>query len=108
MTNRNLIIYVVDDDLSVRRALKLLLKAHGFIVEAFSSAADFLAFKHPKVTSCLILDLRLPHMDGLALQEALKVRGLTIPIIFISGHGSIPKSVKAMRGGRRFPTQTFH
>jgi FixJ family two-component response regulator len=98
MTSRP-IIYVVDDDASVCRALALLLKAHDFNVEAFTCAADFLAFKHLKVPSCLVLDLRLPNMNGLALQETMTAQGLTIPIIFISGHGDIPKSVKAMKGG---------
>ena len=99
MTSRKPIIYVVDDDVSVSRALSLLLKAHDFNVETFTRAADFLAFKHPKITSCLILDLRLPQMNGLALQETMAVQGLTIPIIFISGRGDIPKSVRAMKGG---------
>ncbi len=99
MTNRKPIIYVVDDDISVCRALALLLNSHGFQVETFKSAADFLAFKHTKAASCLVLDLRLPHVNGLALQEKMTMRGLTIPIIFISGHGDIPKSVKAMKGG---------
>ncbi len=99
MTSRKPIIYVIDDDVSVGRALSLLLKAHDFTVETFTCAADFLAFKHPKSTCCLILDLRLPHMNGLVLQETMASQGLTIPIIFISGHGNIPKSVKAMKGG---------
>jgi FixJ family two-component response regulator len=99
MTIRQPIIYVVDDDVSVCRALELLLRAHGFNVKTFKRAADFLAFKHPKVLSCLVLDLRLPQMNGLDLQEAMTTQGLTIPVIFISGHGDIPKSVKAMKGG---------
>ena len=99
MTSRKPIIYVIDDDVSVGRALSLLLKSHGFTVETFTRPADFLAFKHPKTTCCLILDLRLPHMNGLVLQETMASQGLTIPIIFISGHGDIPKSVKAMKGG---------
>ena len=92
-------IYVVDDDLSVRRALALLLKAYDFKVETFTDAASFLSFKHPKTPSCLILDLRLPHMNGLLLQEKMAAQELMIPIIFISGHGNIPKSVKAMKWG---------
>jgi FixJ family two-component response regulator len=92
-------IYVVDDDVSICRALSLLLKAHGFKVETFTCAADFLAFKHPKVSSCLVSDLRMPNMNGLVLQETMAAQGLTIPIIFVSGHGDIPKSVKAMKGG---------
>ena len=99
MTTRRPIIYVVDDDISVCRALALLLKSHDFHVETFTSAKDFLASKHPKVPSCLVLDLRLRHTNGLVLQETMTTQGLTIPIIFISGHGDIPKSVKAMKGG---------
>jgi len=99
MTSRKPIIYVIDDDVSIGRALSLLLKAHDFTVETFTRPADFLAFKHPKTTCCLILDLRLPQMNGLVLQETMASQGLTIPIIFISGHGNIPKSVKAMKGG---------
>ena len=99
MTDRKPIIYVVDDDISVCRALALLLKSHDFHVETFTCAEDFLASKHPKAASCLVLDLRLRHTNGLVLQETMTTQGLTIPIIFISGHGDIPKSVKAMKGG---------
>ena len=93
------IIYVVDDDVSMRRALKLLLEQHGFRVETFTRAAEFLAVKHNKVPSCLILDIRMPGMTGLALQEAMAARQVTIPIVFITGHGDIPMSVKAIQGG---------
>ena len=99
MNNRGSIIYVVDDDVSICRALTLLLKPHGFRVETFTQAAAFLAFKHPKVPSCLILDIRLPDINGLALQETMAQRGITTPIIFITGHGDIPMSVKAMKAG---------
>ena len=99
MNNRGSIIYIVDDDASVRRALSLLLKSHGFKVETFMAAADFLAFKHLKLPSCLILDIRLPGINGLALQEVMKRKGISIPIIFITGHGDIPMSVKAMKAG---------
>ncbi len=99
MNNRKPLIFIVDDDVSVCRALSLLLKSHGFKVEAFTCAADFLAFKHPTAPSCLVLDLRLPNMNGLALQETMASQGLTTPIIFISGHGDIPMSVKAMKAG---------
>ena len=99
MNNRGPVIYVVDDDVSVRRALTLLLKSHGFKVQAFTRAADFLAFKRLKLPSCLILDIRLPGINGLALQEVMKRRGISIPIIFITGHGDIPMSVKAMKAG---------
>jgi len=93
------IIYIVDDDLSVCRALSLLLKSHGFKVQAFMRAADFLAFKRLKVPSCLILDVRLPGINGLAFQEVMKRKGVSTPIIFITGHGDIPMSVKAMKAG---------
>jgi FixJ family two-component response regulator len=99
MKNLGQIIYVVDDDVSMCRALKLLLEQHGFRVETFTRAAEFLSCKHNKVPSCLILDIRMPGISGLALQEAMAARQLTIPIVFITGHGDIPMSVKAMQGG---------
>ncbi len=99
MNNRGPIIYIVDDDVSVRRALSLLLKSHGFKVETFMRATDFLAFKHPRLPSCLLLDIQLPDMNGLALQESMADRHLVIPIIFITGHGDIPMSVKGMKAG---------
>ena len=99
MNNRRPIVYIVDDDLSVCRALSLLLKSHGFKVETFMRAADFLAFKRLKLPSCLVLDIQLPGINGLALQEVMKQRGISIPIIFITGHGDIPMSVKGMKAG---------
>lgn len=99
MSDRGPIIYIVDDDISVRRALSLLLKSHGFKVETFVRAADFLAFKHLKLPSCLVLDIQLPDINGLALQEAMAAQQLTIPIVFITGHGDISMSVKGMRAG---------
>jgi FixJ family two-component response regulator len=99
VNNRGPIVYIVDDDASVCRAISLLLKTHGFKVETFTCAADFLAFKHLKLASCLVLDLSLPNMNGLVLQETMASQGLITPIIFISGHGDIPKSVEAMKGG---------
>ena len=87
------IIYVVDDDVSICRALGLLLKSHGFRVETFTSAAGFLAFKHPKLLSCLVSDIRLPNINGFALQEIMAQRGIITPIVFITGHGNIPMSV---------------
>jgi FixJ family two-component response regulator len=99
MSPRLPLIYIVDDDLSVGRALTLLLKPHGFRVETFTRAVDFLAFKHPKVPSCLVLDIRMPDINGLALQETMAARQLTVPIVFITAHGDIPMSVKAMKAG---------
>jgi FixJ family two-component response regulator len=99
MNNSSAIIYVVDDDVSVCRATALLLKSHGFRVETFTRAAGFLAFKHPKVLSCLISDIRIPHINGFALQEIMAQQGIITPIVFITGHGDIPMSVKAMKAG---------
>ena len=99
MSNLKPVVYIVDDDASVCRALSLLLRSHDFSVETFICAKDFLAFKHPKSPSCLVLDVQLPDINGLALQESMATQGLIIPIIFISGYGDIPKSVKAMKGG---------
>ncbi|MDP2921372.1 MAG: response regulator [Candidatus Omnitrophota bacterium] len=99
MTSLKPIIYVVDDDASIRRSLSLLLKSHGFKVEAFMAAADFLAFKHLKLPSCLVLDVQMPDIDGIALQDAMARQKLIIPIVFITGHGNIPMSVKAMKAG---------
>ncbi|MCX5714518.1 MAG: response regulator transcription factor, partial [Candidatus Omnitrophica bacterium] len=99
MNNRRSIVYVVDDDLSVCRALSLLLKSHGFKVQPFTHSADFLACSHPKVPSCLVLDISLPDINGLVLQDAMAARKLLIPIIFITGHGDIPMSVRAMKAG---------
>ena len=99
MNNRRPIVYIVDDDVSVDRALALLLKSHGFKVATFTRAADFLAFKHLKLPSCLVLDIQLPDINGLALQEAMAVRKLVIPIVFITGHGDIPMSVKGIKAG---------
>jgi FixJ family two-component response regulator len=99
MNNRRPIIYIVDDDVSVCRALSLLLKSHGFKVETFMRAVDFLAFKHLKLPSCLVLDIQMPDINGLALQDAMAARKLAIPIVFITGHGDIPMSVKGMKAG---------
>ena len=99
MNNRKPLIYVVDDDVSVCRALSLLLKSHGFKVETFTRAAGFLAYKHPKLPSCLVLDIQMPDINGLALQDAMAARQLAIPIVFITGHGDIPMSVKGIKAG---------
>ena len=99
MSDSSSIVYIVDDDVSVRRALGLLLKTHGFRVETFDCAKEFLAFRHLKKPSCLILDIQLPDINGLKLQEMMEQKGLAIPIIFITGHGDIPMSVKGMKAG---------
>lgn len=99
MKKKNAIVYIVDDDASVGKALSLLLKANGFEVKTFTRAASFLEFKHSTAPSCLLLDICLPDINGLVLQEKMVQLGIHIPIIFITGHGDIPGSVKAMKAG---------
>jgi len=99
MSANSSIIYVVDDDVSICKSLSLLLGSNGFRVETFTSAEEFLNFKHPKVLSCLVSDIRLPNINGFALQEIMSQRGIITPIVFITGHGDIPMSVKAMKAG---------
>ena len=99
MNNNAPIIYVVDDDASVCRALALLLKSHAFRVRTYSRAWDFLEAEHPAVPSCLVLDVRLPDINGPLLQDTMAAQHLDIPIVFITGHGSVPIGVKAMKGG---------
>ncbi len=99
MSDRGPIVYVVDDDVSICRALSLLLRSHGFKVQTFTRSADFLGCKRPKVPACLVLDIRLPDINGLALQEKMAAGKFSIPIIFITGHGDIPMSVKGMKAG---------
>ena len=92
-------IYIVDDDASVRRALKRLFRAAGFESKVFASAADFLARGRHDAPGCLVLDVQMPGIDGLDLQHELAERGIDIPIVFITGHGNVPMSVRAMKGG---------
>lgn len=92
-------IYIVDDDVSVGRAVSLLLISHGFKTKTFLRAGDFLAFKRIKGPSCLVLDIRLPDISGLALQEEMMRQGIGIPIIFITGYVDVPKSVQAIKAG---------
>src|SRR6187431_1769844 len=98
-TNDDAIVYVVDDDLDVREGLKSLFQSVGLRSQAYGSTAEFLTAKRPDVVSCLILDVRLPGLSGLDFQAELARTQMTIPIIFITGHGDIPMSVKAMKGG---------
>lgn len=99
MSEGKSIIYVVDDDESVCRALSLLLKSHGYRVETFTHAVSFLEYNHPKLPSCLVLDIRLPDINGLELQEKMIKQGINIPIIFITGYGDVSKTVKAIKSG---------
>lgn len=93
------IIYIVDDDTSLCRALARLFRTVGLTAETFSSAKAFLDHAVPALPMCLILDIRLPGPSGLDLQEALSQAGREIPIVFITGHGDVPTTVRAMKGG---------
>jgi FixJ family two-component response regulator len=93
------IVFIVDDDLSMRRALTNLFRSVGLDVVAFSSAPEMLQCKLPDVASCLVLDIRLPGLSGLDLQTELARANIQIPVIFISAHGDIPMTVRAMKGG---------
>src|ERR1700728_446526 len=91
-------VYIVDDDASVREALSSLLRAHGKQVQMFTSGQDFLNFQRRDSCACLILDLRMPGLNGLQVQESIAAQ-TTIPVIFITGRGDVPSTVTAMKGG---------
>src|SRR5271165_1448715 len=93
------IVFVVDDDASVRNALTSLFRSVDLRVELFGSAPEFLSCKLPDVASCLVLDVRLPGLSGLDFQTELAKANILIPIIFMTGHGDIPMSVRAMKAG---------
>jgi FixJ family two-component response regulator len=95
----NAVVYVVDDDATVRRALSTLLRSVDIHVETFSSPEDFLRHVHTPVPSCLILDVRLRNKNGLAFQQEIAQQGLRMPVVFMTGHGDIEMSVKAMKAG---------
>lgn len=99
MTRQNGIVYIVDDNDSVRTALERLMRSMDLTVETFASAEEFLCRPLADTPCCLVLDVRMPGMNGLDLQQRLSDLKLTLPIIFITGHGSIPMSVKAMKAG---------
>ena len=102
------VVYVIDDDTSMRSAIKRLVLAVGLNVETFSSGQEFLDSKLPEVPGCVVLDVRLPGRSGLELQREMAEKGIQIPIIFVTGHGDIPMSVKAMKGGAvEFLTKPF-
>jgi RNA polymerase sigma factor (sigma-70 family) len=93
------VVFVVDDDPSVRSSLKFLLSSVGLQVEGFESAETFLQRKPPDAPSCLVLDVRLRGLSGLDFQRELAARNIRIPIVFVTGHGDIPMSVRAMKAG---------
>jgi RNA polymerase sigma factor (sigma-70 family) len=99
MNERAPIVFVVDDDPSVRRSIKRLIGSVGLQVELFGSAQEFLLRKRPDAPSCLVLDIRLPGISGLDFQQELAEANIHIPIIFITAHGDIPMTVRAMKAG---------
>ncbi len=94
-------IFIIDDDDAVRAGLKLLLESEGFQIEHFASAKDFYKYcpEDCECRGCIILDLQMPEIDGLEVQQQLHERGITMPIIFLSGHGTVPKAVQALQEG---------
>jgi FixJ family two-component response regulator len=102
------IVYVVDDDISVRESLELLIRFEGWQPETFASAQEFLVTPRAAVPNCLILDISLPGLNGLELQERVAAERTDMPIIFITGHGDVPMTVKAMKKGAvEFLTKPF-
>lgn len=92
-------VFVVDDDPSLRRSLERLLRSLGYAVEGYASTAEFLERAPAAEPACLVLDLRMPGIDGLELQGRLAARGDGLPVVFVSGHGDVPSSVRAMKAG---------
>jgi FixJ family two-component response regulator len=102
------IVFVIDDDASMRHAISRLLSAVGLRVQTFPSGQEFLGFKLPDAPGCVVLDVRLPGLSGLDLQRQMTERDIGLPIIFITGHGDIPMSVQAMKAGAtEFLTKPF-
>jgi FixJ family two-component response regulator len=102
------IVFVVDDDVLVRGSLELLIESVGWQPETFASAQEFLAWPRPCTPTCLVLDVLLPGLNGLDLQERLAADRIDMPIIFITGHGDVPTTVRAMKGGAvEFLTKPF-
>jgi FixJ family two-component response regulator len=108
MKNADSIVFIVDDDPSFRESVEYLLRAAGFKTQSFKSAREFLKARLPDVPTCLVLDVFLPGLSGLELQPELDKRGIFAPIIFITGHGDIPMTVRAMKAGAvEFLTKPF-
>jgi len=101
-------VFVVDDDLSMRRSLEALLRSVGHDVQLFASAQEFMHAPRSDAPGCLVLDVRLPGMSGLTFQQELTKAGVALPIIFITGHGDVPMTVRAMKAGAaEFLTKPF-
>jgi FixJ family two-component response regulator len=108
MSETEAMVFVVDDDAPMRESLKNLIRSVGLRVELFASAQEFLLSKRPDLPGCLVLDVRMPGLSGLDLQKRTGDAGIEIPIVFITGHGDIPMSVRAMKAGAvEFLTKPF-
>ena len=108
MSEDRAIVFVVDDDPSMRRSVASLVKSVGLEVQPLSSAQEFMQAQRPDVPSCLVLDVRLPGMSGLTFQQELAKAGVALPVIFISGYGDVPMTVRAMKAGAaEFLTKPF-
>ena len=108
MSETDAMVFVVDDDAPMRESLKNLIRSVGLRVELFASAQEFLRRKPPDLPSCLVLDVRMPGLSGLDLQKRTGDAGIEIPIVFITGHGDVPMSVRAMKAGAvEFLTKPF-
>lgn len=109
MSHATSIVFVVDDDISVRESLELLIRSEGWQPETFSSAQHFLTHPRTSVPSCLLLDISMPGLNGLELQKRVAAEQPGVPIIFITGHGDVPKTVQAMKAGAvEFLTKPFN
>ena len=108
MKDEQAMVFVVDDDASMRRSLDTLLRSVGLEVQLFPSAQEFMRAERPDAPGCLVLDVRLPGMSGLAFQEEVAKAGVALPVIFITGHGDVPMTVRAMKAGAvEFLTKPF-
>jgi len=108
MTEDKAVVFVVDDDESMRRSLATLLRSVGLDARVFPSPQDFMRAERPDAPACLVLDVRMPGMSGLAFQEQLAKAGIGLPIVFITGHGDVPMTVRAMKAGAvEFLTKPF-
>src|ERR1700751_942186 len=99
MNEKNGLVFIVDDDTHIRESLRNLIRSAGLSTQTFSSPQEFLAAERGNIPSCLLLGVHLPGLSGLALQKELTKVGIKIPIIFITGHGDIPTSVRAIKAG---------
>ena len=108
MSEERAVAFVIDDDPSMRRSLDTLLRSVGLDVHLFSSAQEFMGAARPDAPGCLVLDVRLPGMSGLAFQQELVKAGIALPVIFLTGHGDVPMTVRAMKAGAaEFLTKPF-